>query len=53
MRHQGKITHWQDDKGFGFVEPDGGGERAFVHIKAFAVRSGRPAEGDLIRNNFV
>ncbi|MEO6423247.1 MAG: cold shock and DUF1294 domain-containing protein [Candidatus Nitrotoga sp.] len=48
MRYQGKITNWNDDQGFGFVTPNGGGEKAFVHIKAFSARSRRPMEGDLI-----
>lgn len=48
MRYQGKITNWKDDHGFGFVTPNGGGEKAFVHIKAFSTRSRRPIEGDLI-----
>ncbi|GGD74638.1 DUF1294 domain-containing protein [Lacimicrobium alkaliphilum] len=48
MRFQGKLTNWNDDKGFGFVEPNGGGDRSFVHIKSFQKRSRRPAEGDLI-----
>lgn len=48
MRYQGKITNWKDDQGFGFVTPNGGGEKAFVHIKAFSARSRRPIEGDLI-----
>ncbi|WP_435237224.1 DUF1294 domain-containing protein [Psychromonas sp. PT13] len=45
---QGKIINWNDDKGFGFVEPNGGGERAFVHIKAFRPRAHRPVNGELI-----
>ncbi len=48
MRFQGKLTNWNDDKGFGFVEPNGGGTRAFVHIKSFKKNSRRPIEGDLI-----
>jgi uncharacterized membrane protein YsdA (DUF1294 family)/cold shock CspA family protein len=48
MRHQGKVTNWKDDQGFGFVIPNGGGQKAFVHIKAFVNRFKRPAEGDLI-----
>ena len=48
MRFQGKITNWQDDKGFGFVEPNGGGNRAFVHIKSFSERSRRPNDSDII-----
>ncbi|MBT0588173.1 DUF1294 domain-containing protein [Alteromonas oceanisediminis] len=48
MRSQGRLTNWNDDKGFGFVEPNGGGIRSFVHIKSFKKRSRRPVEGDLI-----
>lgn len=32
MRYQGKITGWKDDKGFGFVIPNGGGQKAFVYF---------------------
>lgn len=53
MRYQGKITNWKDDQGFGFVIPNGGGEKAFVHIKAFSNRSHRPTEGDLITYELV
>ena len=48
MRYQGRLSGWNDDKGFGFVMPIGGGDRAFVHIKAFARTSRRPLDGDLI-----
>jgi uncharacterized membrane protein YsdA (DUF1294 family)/cold shock CspA family protein len=48
LKFQGKLTHWNDEKGFGFVEPNGGGDRSFVHIKSFQKRSRRPVEGDLI-----
>ncbi len=48
MKLQGKISNWNDDKGFGFVEPNGGGERTFVHIKAFNPRSRRPVNGEVI-----
>lgn len=48
MNRQGKIVNWNDDKGFGFVEPNGGGDRAFVHIKAFTRHSRRPVNGDVI-----
>lgn len=48
MKLQGKISNWNDDRGFGFVEPNGGGERAFVHIKAFNPPSRRPVNGEVI-----
>ena len=48
MRYAGRISQWNDEKGFGFVTPHDGGTRAFVHIKAFQVSGRRPAEGDLI-----
>lgn len=48
IRLAGRITDWNDEKGFGFVVPNGGGDRAFVHIKDFERGSRRPAAGDLI-----
>lgn len=42
MRAKGKITSWNDEKGFGFITPDGGGKQIFVHIKAFSSRNRRP-----------
>ncbi len=48
MRYQGRITDWNDAKGFGFVTPNSGGERSFVHIKAFTANHRRPQDGDLI-----
>ncbi len=48
MRYVGRIFDWNDEKGYGFVTPNGGGERAFVHIKSFEKRGRRPVDGDLI-----
>ncbi|WP_323012149.1 cold shock and DUF1294 domain-containing protein [Castellaniella sp.] len=42
MRHQGQITTWKDDRGFGFIAPSGGGEQVFVHINSFSNRLRRP-----------
>jgi uncharacterized membrane protein YsdA (DUF1294 family)/cold shock CspA family protein len=45
-RLKGTLIEWQDDRGFGFIEPAGGGEKIFCHVKAFAVRVRRPEAGD-------
>ena len=47
-RVKGKISGWNDDKGFGFIEPMLGGQRVFIHIKAFANRQRRPANGAVV-----
>ena len=48
MRVKGKISSWNDIKGYGFVEPVGGGKRVFVHIKAFASQGRRPTVNDVV-----
>ncbi len=48
MRYQGKITDWKDDKGFGFVTPNGSGSKVFVHIKSFSNRQRRPIGNELV-----
>ena len=48
MRHQGTITEWRDEQGFGFVTAHGGTQRVFAHIKAFADRSRRPTVGQIV-----
>jgi cold shock CspA family protein len=32
LRFQGKLTNWNNDKGYGFVEPNGGGDIAALFI---------------------
>jgi uncharacterized membrane protein YsdA (DUF1294 family)/cold shock CspA family protein len=48
MRLQGKITKWDDDRGFGFISWHGDGNTVFFHIKAFLERSRRPEVGDIV-----
>ncbi len=48
MRHQGKITQWKDERGFGFITPKDGGARVFVHIRSFVRHSRRPTGGETV-----
>ncbi len=42
MRTKGKLTKWNDDKGFGFITPNAGNKQVFIHVSAFNNRSKRP-----------
>lgn len=48
MRFKGKLKSWNDDRGFGFIDPIQGGEEIFVHIKAFGPQSSRPRVNELL-----
>ena len=48
MRYQGRITDWKDDQAFGFITPNGGGPRVFVHVKSFANRQQRPVGSERV-----
>ena len=48
MRFKGKLKSWNDDRGFGFIDPIQGGEQIFVHIKAFSRRSILPQVNELL-----
>ena len=47
MRVKGRITDWNDLRGFGFVSPLEGGERVFVHVSALPTGS-RPTRGEFV-----
>ena len=47
MRFQGRVAEWNDGRGFGFVVPNGGGARVFLHVSALADRASRPSVGVL------
>lgn len=48
-REKGSLDKWLDDKGFGFITPDKGGKKLFVHISAFDRNiPRRPKVGDTI-----
>jgi len=49
MRYQGKLVEWNDAKGFGFVLPNAGGRKIFVHQNEFTSQTRRrPTVGDLL-----
>ena len=49
MQFTGTIQSWQDDRGFGFIEPAQGGQAVFVHIKSFTSHGGgRPQVGQRV-----
>ncbi|NOQ78845.1 MAG: DUF1294 domain-containing protein [Gammaproteobacteria bacterium] len=48
MRQKGKITNWNDDKGFGFITPVGDGKQIFIHVKAFKNRNTRPEINQIV-----
>ncbi len=48
MRFQGRITDWKDDRGFGFIVPNGGGPKVFLHFRAMRAGEGRPTGGELV-----
>lgn len=48
MRFAGTLKTWNDERGFGFIEPAQGGQPLFVHIKDFPGGSGRPSPGQLL-----
>jgi cold shock CspA family protein len=53
MRYQGRITEWKDERGFGFIAPNGGGSKIFLHVKAFHGGQPRPQVGDLVTYEVV
>lgn len=46
MRFDGKLTRWNDERGFGFVTPAQGGQDVFVHVSSFPRDGQRPRLGE-------
>lgn len=45
---EGRLTKWNDEKGFGFITPAEGGRDIFVHISAFPKGTHRPRVGERV-----
>jgi cold shock CspA family protein len=48
MDQQGRLTQWNDAKGYGFITPLSRGPRVFVHISQFRQSNRRPCLDDLV-----
>ncbi len=48
MRLKGKLINWNDDKAFGFIAPNGGGDHIFIHKTALSNRKRTPKINDVI-----
>jgi len=48
MRTHGSISKWNEDRGFGFISPAGGGAELFVHVSAFPRDGRRPTVGEVV-----
>lgn len=44
MEQRGTLLSWDDQKGFGFIQPEGGGPKLFVHISVMR-GDARPNQG--------
>ncbi|TRX74305.1 DUF1294 domain-containing protein [Pseudomonas mangiferae] len=48
VERSGRIERWEDERGFGFIRPDGRGEAVFLHVSALGGEE-RPRVGDPVR----
>jgi uncharacterized membrane protein YsdA (DUF1294 family)/cold shock CspA family protein len=44
--YEGIIKSWKGDKGFGFIQPNGGGKDIFIHIRDLKHSNYQPQQGD-------
>lgn len=48
MRLKGKLLKWDNEKAFGFIAPNGGGDDVFIHKTAFSNGKRTPQINELI-----
>jgi len=48
VRLKGKLLNWNEDKAFGFIKSNGGGDDVFIHKTAFMNRKRSPQVNDII-----
>ena len=53
MRLTGKIINWHADKAFGFITPNGGGDKIFIHKNALTNRNRSPKINDIVSFSVV
>ncbi len=46
--NKGELIKWNDDRGFGFIQPSEGAKEVFLHISAVKTLGRRPKVGDII-----
>jgi uncharacterized membrane protein YsdA (DUF1294 family)/cold shock CspA family protein len=51
--HQGVLTEWNDERGYGFITPSDGGPKVFLHIKSLLPTARRPVAGELFSYNLT
>lgn len=47
-RERGVMLRWQADKGFGFIQPDDGGDDVFCHVTGLVDGEGSARDGDTV-----
>jgi cold shock CspA family protein len=45
---KGKVISWKDDKGFGFINPEGKSDQVFFHVSSVKKATRKPEVGDVV-----